>query len=404
MSPNKALHRTAVPLRFTAAGELGRSTEKNMNTYATLTNRLDKCWSHSPRVTSMIVGIVAWATSILLYFSWVMMIPENRYRWDDFLLLCTDPLRRDIQHPILYYRIAVPLIARILHLPPLFAFCIQYVASIATLSVVFWLIARKVRPITGLLATIGLALTCLTQWVNLYPGVPDSVTHLISAACMISIPAPFYLPFIFFGCLNDERMLFALPFILLWKYPEAMSDRSQFTTAIQHGCWMLLAVASWIVVRHMLSVGYIGPGIEKPKVYQEFSETIAILTPYASTWSRWLWNVFMSYRWIWVLPCLLLILGKHERATKAMLMFALLAVVLSTIIVADVSRSICFSFGAIMTAVVYLSREMPAQRLDRLLITLLIAQVITPTGFYVVKKILWLSPPFYKLARTFISP
>lgn len=91
--------------------------EKTMDK-STFSARLSKCWMIMPRMTSLLVGLGAWSLSILLYFSWVRMQPENRYRWDDFLRLCENPFARDLAEPILNYRLAVPAVAYVLHLPP----------------------------------------------------------------------------------------------------------------------------------------------------------------------------------------------------------------------------------------------------------------------------------------------
>lgn len=367
-------------------------------------NRFLKCWDKNPLLTSLAVGVGAWCLSISLYFSWVRMLPENRYRWDDFLRLCENPFNRELVESILYYRISVPLVAYVLHLPPLAAFAIQYIALILTLSMVFWLIARKFSPISSFWFVVSLALTSLTVWVNSRPGFADSVTHLIAATCMLPIPPLAYIPLLIFGAFNDERMLLALPFILFWKFPDLLENKNDFINSIYHGCCILMAIVLWGVLRHMLTLGYIGPGIETPEVYHVFYRAITDFMPCGTTWPKWFWNVLVSYRWLWALWILALATMGSKMHTKVVFALSGLAVIFSSMIVGDVSKSICFSFGMIMVSIIYLARVFPLRTLNRLLMGITALQIFTPMGFFQGCKLGWLSPPIYKLIREIFTP
>jgi len=328
-----------------------------------------------------------------------MMIPENRYRWDAFLGLCKDPLRRDIAYPILYYRITVPLIAYILNLPPILTFAIQYVAIIIALSIIFYFVAKRIDATAALILSAALACSAFTQWGNLYPGIPDSVSLMLAAICLLPVKSITYLPIVLLGALNDERMLFALPFIILLKHPNLFEFRSAFRKAFGDGIWMSGGILLWVGIRLMLKIGVIGPGIDTPQIYKEFPETIFSLTPYSQTWFTWMWNAYMGLRGLWIIPILVIILNASHICYRMFYLMCWIAIVASTIIVADVSRSLGFAFTGVLCGVMMLYRIMSASVLKKLLLGISVFQIITPTGFYIGGTILWLAPPLYKLLR-----
>ena len=362
-------------------------------------NTINKLWVSKPKTTALCAGFATWGLSIFFYFSWVMMIPVNRYRWDAFLALCENPLRRDIAYPILYYRITVPLIAYLLNLPPVLAFSIQYAAIIFALSIVFYYMAKRLDATTALLFCAALACSAFTQWGNMYPGIPDSVSLMLAAICLLRVRSVVYLPLITLGSLNDERMLFALPFIVLLKHPDVFNSRRAFNKAFIDALWMAGGVVFWVALRVMLQTGVIGPGIETPQVYEEFSETIVDFTPYAQTWFTWAWNVYMGFRGLWIIPVMAALLSTSLMRYRTLYFLLWSAIIASTIIVADVSRSLGFAFTGIICGVIMISKVISVSSLRKLLLGIATFQIVTPTGFYIGETILWLAPPLYKILR-----
>ena len=362
---------------------------------------IDNMWASKPKATAVCAGCATWGLSIFFYFSWVMMLPENRYRWDAFLALCENPLRRDIAYPILYYRITVPFIAYMLNLPPILAFAIQYAAIIIALSVVFYYFAKRLDATTALCLCAALACSAFTQWGNLYPGKPDSVSLMLAAICLLPFRSMVYAPLVFLGALNDERMLFALPFLVMLKHPDIFNSRNSFGKAFIDGLWMAGGVLLWVALRLMLKTGVIGPGIATPQVYDEFSDTIASFTPYAQTWFTWTWNVYMGLRGLWIIPFLAVIYSSSLIRYRAIYLTTWIAIVASTMIVADVSRSLGFAFTGVLCGVIMISEDISALSLRKLLLGIATFQILTPTGFYIGDTILWLAPPLYKILREF---
>ena len=357
-----------------------------------------------PRLFSLGIGVFAWLLSILLYFSWVMMIPEYRFRWNDFLKLCANPFCRDLYEPILTYRITVPVFAYLFHLPDWGALSLQYVATILALAVIFYFLAKNADTETGLLFTLGVSLTALTQWVNWFPGIPDSVTHLAAIICILPVPTYFLPPLIILGAFNDEKMMLALPFIFIWRIFHPAENTETRSWCLKNIAGVAGGVALWIALRYLLAKGYIGPGIRTPPLYSTFIDTLANFTPFYSNWPHWFWNVFLSFRALWALPLLVLVACPLRMLERFAYFGSWILVVLSSILVVDVSRSIGFGYIGMILAVLYLKNRFSSQIIKYMLTGVLFIQIFTPSGFYQFDNFTWFSPPLYKFFRELFFP
>lgn len=355
-------------------------------------------------MTSLGVGFLGWALSMFFYFSWVLYLPENQYRVAGFLSLCANPLARDVADPILYYRLTTPLIAYVLHLPPVGALAVQHVFSILNLAAVFALLSRRFDSWLAFWVVMGLAGTTVMIWSNLCPGYPDSVSHTLATLCLFSVHPGAYVPLIFFGLLNDERMLLALPFIILWKFPALLDGRADFLGALRHSAFMVAGIFAWLVVRFLLAAGVIGSGFEVPSTYGNMAAAFASLSPYGrATWPMWFWNVFMAFRWFWVILIVGWIArGTHPR-TRALAAVLFGVIVISSYPVGDVSRTIAFAFAAVLCALSWIWQAWGAKRTRRLVMVLVALLYLTPVGYFVDDNRMWLSPPVYKLIREFMA-
>jgi hypothetical protein len=351
-------------------------------------------------ITGAWVGLSAWVLSMFMYFTPLFYYPDMRTRWDAFLAMCANPVARDLSHPILYYRVTTPVIAWLLHLPGVTPIAIQYIAMVATLVLIYVAMARRTTAMMALATTIGLSLTFLTQWVNVFPTYPDSVTHAAVVLCLLYPRAGLAFALTVAGTMNDERFVVAIPFILFWH----LGWTGWRAGLIRHGRFLLglgLGLVVVLILRHALAVGWIGPGIATPETYVKIkTDSILAFQPYGSTWPKFAVSAFMGFRWIWLVPLAFLatrIPGAHPFAKPAygLLLFA---GALSCAVVLDVSRSIGFLFPAVLVAATELYRQRAewTVRLHGWVIALLL---VTPTCIFIGQWPYCFWPPLYQLLR-----
>lgn len=140
-------------------------------------------------IRSFFVGCLSWLLSVFLYSPRLTLFlgaGSGSTRRDDLLTQCVDPLARNLNAPILAYRIVQPLLAHSL------GWCgdrrdlaallgspgIAYLALILTLACCHWALRQRFSSAVSLLATLALATTMVTQWTNTAWGHPDSLTML----------------------------------------------------------------------------------------------------------------------------------------------------------------------------------------------------------------------------------
>lgn len=344
------------------------------------------------------VALGCWAISTFLasppFFSMTWQGMTHQSRAADYLRLCADPLARNLDEPILAYRLTMPLLAWLLHLAPLAALILPYFFHMGFLAVAFSAIRRRADPGIAAGLTLVLALSFTMFWSNWKPGFTDTTTHLLTA-CLLLTTAPHWTALaLFFGLLNDERAILALPFVLLW-HGTAESRTFHWRRSLLG--W-LAAVAGTILfyglVRHALSVGWIGPGIESPKVYREMGESVWAIHPWLGSWPIWALNVFLSFRWAWalVLAFGVLLAMRREWFMLGMYSAAVAAGCLASALVADVARSIGYLFPAWLIAGIGLAR-MHEKGTRRWLALVVCALVVTPAFFTVEHfKVQWYRP------------
>jgi hypothetical protein len=143
-----------------------------------------------------------------------------------------------------------------------------------------------------------------------------------------------------------------------------------------------LALGAYVAVRHGLSVGWIGPGIVTPKTYQTMGAEIHAFTPHLGSWAVWALNVFLSFRWAWVLVIAFVwrLRNRQERAMLAVFTGCLGFGILASASVADVSRSIGYMTPAWLLATAWLAEE-NRPRLKTRLLWITIALILTPVFF-----------------------
>ncbi len=351
-----------------------------------------------PWRAGLLVALAAWGLSSLLYFQPTQFLPGYRPRWEEFCALCANPLERDVSRPMLQLRILTPALAWVLGLRDWWTLLIQYFALYANLVLVYVAMARRTRPETALLSTLLLALTFMTQWTNIFPGYPDSVSHAALAAALLTSRPWALAAWVATGVLNDERFVIGLPFVLLWQLRPASAETS-WRALFRQGAGMAAGLLLALTVRHALKEGWIGPGMKADIYTQASQKGVAIGgLPFESTWPLFAFNVFMGLRWAWLVPLAALVLVKRRGHGLFLpgLAAALLLGTLATGMVLDVSRSLGYLFPAVLVGAAALERTQP-ERARNLLALALALCVLTPAYTFIGTRPFALWPPLYQL-------
>lgn len=303
------------------------------------------------------VGVGAWAVGAFFNYPAGFLYLDHFPRLEDFFKLCANPLARDLDEPIMAYRVVVPFLCWAFRLGAVAAVALQFLFLMGAYGLVYLAFKRRDLATVGLAAAVALSFTHFAHWSNRWLGYMDSFSYLTIAACLVSRNRLAQSAFFFLGCLNDERSVIALPFVLLWhvgNVPWPASLRVGLRASLPY----LLALFAVLVVRQTLTVGIIGSGIQRPAVYAGITEVILRdHRPYASSWSLFALNVFMGLRALWLLP-LVAFLFPSALSPFARLMgaLALFAGAFSTFVVIDVSRSQGFLFPAVLVAALGMAR------------------------------------------------
>jgi hypothetical protein len=334
---------------------------------------------------ALIVGFSIWLFGIFVKFPQGLLSTSHFPRLDDYLKLCANPFARDV-NLILAYRISVPVLAWVLHLPPVICTLLPILFLISSYALIFYVLFERTGDKQfALLVVAGLSLTFFALWTNRWLGYSDSFSHLCSAVALLS-SNPFLLALCcIIGTINDERWLMSVPFLLYWHGSNhAKADTINWTNATRSGIGLAAGVLVVLLVRYALTVGWLGPGIVEPGYYKIVRSTsLSHHLPYASTWPLFALNVLMGLGWYWV-PVVRLVLRQVSSGTLVWGYFLGLSVfiaALSTLLDEDVSRSIGFLYLAVVIASSYDHDAEPALARIRWR-NLLLGAVLTPTIYY----------------------
>lgn len=353
---------------------------------AGLLDRLGAKLDRQPQSLAVLtVGLTAWLFSVLLYTLHFLPVTVDQWmktRAGDVVRMAADPLTRELREPIMAYRVVLPTLAWLFGIRGPWVLALPYLMLVVALGLVYYLFARRGKPALGLGAALGLGCTQFVLWSNNGPGSGDPLTLLAASVGLLSSNGILAAAMCALGTLNDERFVLAIPFILLWH--RTIEGRSRMQT-LQLAGWYALGLAVVLLVRHALTVGLIGPGIQKPQVYTDIEQRAINLFVFAVDHPFWLAaNYFMSFRWFWFLIPLGWLAGKSvgvKTLERQFYLASLLMVVAASTVVWDVSRSICFGFPMLLLALAWFDQEDPRRTLRWLLICLGLC-VITP-AFYV---------------------
>src|SRR5262245_45796663 len=249
---------------------------------------------------ALFVGAATWLFGLFVKFpQGLLTASSDSPRLEDYLKLCANPFTREI-NPILAYRITVPIIAWAFHLPPVICTFLPVFFLISSYAVIFYVVFQHTADRRfSVLIVAGLSLTFFAHWSNRWLGVPDSFSHLSSALALIS-SNPFLLALCcILGTLNDERWLFSVPSLLFWHGSNhAKTATISSMSAMRAGIGLGAGILSVLLIRHALTVGWLGPGIAE-QYSTRWSISLDQL-PLNSTWPLFALNIWMGFGWYWL--------------------------------------------------------------------------------------------------------
>lgn len=323
------------------------------------------------------VGAGVWCFG--LFWKWPQGFAAINHfpRLDDFLKLCADPLTRDLNEPIVAYRITTPVIAKILGLGPKPSALLAWLALGISYSVCWVALRRATNSLFALIIVFTLSQTFYAHTSIRWLGLPDSVTLLALACCLVlQRPWTFAISTLL-GMMNDERFLIAIPGLVVWKVVIAQlsfnKNYGKSAALSLSKIWLetknmlsgiALGLLATLLLRHALTVGWIGEGIQKPGIYLAMTEQAMLeraWQPYGSNWPFFLINILFSWSWMWIYLRYLFLKGLFP--ANALFAFGaftyLLVAAASTALVIDVSRSMGFLFPLFLAGAVvfYLSQD-----------------------------------------------
>ncbi len=353
------------------------------------------------------IGLVCILVSLTLAAPplWIFRDPQLSGRLADLMAQAVDPLRRDLQEPILYHRIVVPAFN---HLVGLRGLAVATPAIVAS-GLCLVLSARILRLAVGSAAyafqcCLGLAMTLfIVEGTSLWMA-PDSVSHLFvllgalpgAAGPALALAAPIAL-------LNDERALFSLAYLPLLAALRAPDNQTRWRQASGTTLGIGIGIGIWILCRSALQTGWIGEGFERPEHYGTVRSALGNIRP-IDGWLVWLANVWASFKWVWIAPLLAAVQQRRSGQSVVLLSTALTGTILVlSLFNGDVWRSVSFAFPAMLLAQIHLYRHSPV-RASRLASVIALAMVATPVVYFGTNLVLQIFPPLpLVLLRTFVS-
>jgi len=225
-------------------------------------------------------------------------------------------------------------------------------------------------------------------WPDCMLGYPDSVAHLLALLLVITRRHWKIAAIVLAGLFTDERFILELPLVALWRFSLSPLDRRLLSWAVIPTA---AAFCSWLLLRHALTVGWIGAGIPKIATYSDIAGITRSFRPSIGSWSRWSLNVLESFRWGWgVIVSAAIVRWRRGLPLEVGFLIAVLGVsVLSTIVVFDVARSVGFSFLALPLAFLWLNEIGAGIRVGRIAAWLC---MLTPAFWFVPTGIIWWRP------------
>ncbi|HEY1497329.1 MAG TPA: hypothetical protein VGF49_22385 [Candidatus Solibacter sp.] len=321
---------------------------------------------------------------------------ENQRTWRDAAIkgqeLTADMARRfpPASHEAkLNFRIAVPLLARALHLGrdgmlALFALC-----GVFTLYLTVDLSQRITQSrITAAAVCLGVA--CVWPGVlafhQLLGGFYDAVALCLVLAAMWA-PAPLAAVALFVAAWTDERALLAGLLVVVYA---ALRREPARVIAIVAGGGVHAATRFWFANAYSLHTAFDGVGLAI--FLKEFN--IAPLGIWTGLGGCWL----LVAAGMWVL------LVRRRFAAALAFALALCVVIGAALVVEDVTRSMAYTLPAVFVGLIALVESEPPVAIERLASASAFICVLVPTYFTQSGNATWLLPSVFQAIRLALYP
>jgi hypothetical protein len=333
-------------------------------------------------VSTSLIAIGVWLFGFFVKFPQGLLATRHFPRLEEYIALCANSFGPGIA-PAIRYRISVPILMQVAHLPPATCAVLPTICLIAAYAIVFYVVSQRTKNKQfALLVVAGLSLTFFALWTTRWIGYPDSFSHLWSALALLSSNPIWLALSCILGLLNDERWVFSIPLLLYWhgsrQVTPGIFDRAN---TLKTGIGLSTGLALVFLVRHAITVGWIGPGA--PGNWYDLWSSKRLF-PYNSTWALFALNVFMGFGWYWFAIARLAAreLSSSARSWGYFLAATILFATLSTGFDEDVSRSVGFLFLALVAASVSDHSVAPRSAWTWWR-NILVAASLTPTAYYI---------------------
>jgi hypothetical protein len=363
--------------------------------------------ARSRRTAELIVAGPRWQLRVVLLvlaFSLFRAFPnynflreaENQGTWRDAAIKLQDPTadmaRRfpPASHEAkLTFRIAVPLLARALHLGrvgmlALFALCGVFTLYL-TLDLSYRITQSRIAA-----AAVCLGVACVWPGVlafhQLLGGFYDAVALCLVLVAMWA-PAPLAAVALFVAAWSDERALLAGLLVVVYA---ALRREPARVIAIVAGGAAYAATRLWFANIYSLHTAFDGVGLAI--FLKEFNMVpLGIWTGLGGCW-------LIVAAGIWVL------LARRRFAAALAFGIALCAVIGAALVVEDVTRSMAYTLPAVFVGLTALVESEPPAAIERLAAASALACVLVPTYFTQSGNATWLLPSLFQAVRLALYP
>jgi len=341
-----------------------------------------------------VIGLFWCAISFLLYAPALFLPLYPDARIHDLMKMAEHPLRRDLHEPILAYRLSIPVIAYLLQVRGLAVIAIGYLANVAFIGTLFAALRTRTTAHVAFIGAGLIALSSAGQSASTAFGCQDALAHLCTAILLL-ITGPAMALVSVIGIFADERFVLGVPFVSIWHWmgPSAASP-PDWRRSVSATVAIALGLVVALVLRHMLTVGLIGPGIATPWIYGYIASNVAQGMEGAFRFgvATHLGEVFFAFRWLWIVPFAYLISAPSLRM-KWVTVLMLIGLAVAALVIfwgGDHTRSTAYLFPAFVCIVC----EWPKawQKAEKALFVILVASVLTPQLNWVSGRLGWTRP------------
>lgn len=279
------------------------------------------------------------------------------------------------------FRLAVPLVARLLHLNLYGVLVLQLLLGVVMLWVLLTLIARitQDRP-TAVLFVLG---ACFTYYGGNFLrdvfGFLDAFSYALLVLLLASRRPVVLLLLSTVGCFLDERFLVASLLAVLWH---ALREPHAYTPRLER---FALTWASAAVVAGWLTYGALRLGLSTHYGLKSYGGGVGLdVLRTTMERERTALGFISGLEAFWVVLALaLLVLAVRRRwGLLSLLVLAFLPIAAGAFLVHDVTRSLAYGFPVVLLALVVLAQYFTRSTLRHLALLTVVFTALIPNYFY----------------------